>query len=138
MASGQWWVIAYTQVSGSTTYQYFQGTKAQAEAQANLAVKVGGSNLTGPYATEADAEAAVKAGKVNKGDQSQAQQTVSAAASGLQDVLGLPTLSNLRDLMIRVMKVVVGAALVIIGVAELTGVSKEAIPVIGAAAKVIP
>jgi hypothetical protein len=143
MASGQWWVIAYSPAGGSTTYQYYQGTKAQAQAQANLAVKIGGSNLSGPYATEADAQAAVKSGKVNQGRQSQAQQAVTAAGnavnSAVQNVLGLPTFSNTRNLVIRSAKVIVGMLLVAIGAVKLFHVEqaiKDVAPIVGKAALV--
>jgi hypothetical protein len=119
MAAGTWWVIAYAPAGEAVTYQYFQGTRAQAQAEAGQAVEAGGSNLSGPYATQADAQAAVAAGKAAKGNQSAAQQAGSAITSAAQNVLGLPQLSNLRDLVIRSVKVIVGALLIIIGVNSL-------------------
>lgn len=44
--------------------------------------------------------------------------------NGAGNLLGLPQLHNLRDLMVRSAKVVIGAALIIIGVAQLSGASK--------------
>jgi hypothetical protein len=122
-SSGQWWVIAYTQVSGPSTYQYFQGTKAQAQAQANLAVKVGGSNVTGPFSTEADAKAAVASGKVNRGDQSQAQQAITAVGNALGG--WNLAVSGIAGWFARALKVTLGGVLMIIGLSRLTGVDNK-------------
>ena len=66
MAAQQWWVIAFTSYGTPPSYEYFQGTKAQAEAKAKLAVEVSTSPaITGPFPTKAAAEASVKAGKAN-------------------------------------------------------------------------
>lgn len=135
MASGQWWVIAYTQETG-TTYAYFQGSRAQAEAQANLAVKTAEtSNLTGPYATKADAEAAVKAKKVNTGAQPNLGQAVSGLENEASSILGLPQLSNLRNLVIRSAKVIVGMLLIAVGAVKLLHVEQAVKDVAPIAAK---
>jgi hypothetical protein len=128
MASGSWWVIAYTQEAGPITYQYFQGTKAQAQAQANQAVKqLGGTNLSGPYPTKAAAQAAVKNNKVNKGT-SEGQNPNPATTTGIS----IPGISQIGDFFgaladantwIRVAKVVFGGVLLIIGIAHITGAS---------------
>jgi hypothetical protein len=49
-----------------------------------------------------------------------------AVSAAGQDILGLPSLSNTRDLAVRVVKVVIGAAMIIIGLAQLSGASKIA------------
>ena len=124
-----WWVIAYTALGNATRYQYFEGTQAQAQQQANLAVKVGGSNITGPYASKADAEAAVKAGKVNKGDQSTAQQAQSDVSSSLGTLTDIPKyiaaaaewIGN-RGNWLRIMKVIIGGGLILMGIHHISAV----------------
>jgi hypothetical protein len=91
-----------------------------------------------PYTTAnqtTEAEAAAKwAGAPYTGTGGTGGETIPAPVQNPSSVLGLPTLSHLRDLMIRVMKVAVGAALVIIGVAQLTDAKK----LIDAVPKVVP
>jgi hypothetical protein len=77
----------------------------------------------GPYKTEALALAHKGvSGPPASTNESLGQQLGTATGS----VLGLPQLSNLRDLMIRVIKVVIGAAMIIVGIAQLSGASKIA------------
>jgi hypothetical protein len=129
MATGSWWVIAYTQEAGPITYQYFQGTQAQAQAQANLAVEqLGGTNLSGPYATKAAAQAAVKAGKVNKGT-SVGQNPNPGTTTGINlgnAIPGLTDIANFFDRLgeantwIRVGEVILGLVLIAAGIAKIT------------------
>jgi hypothetical protein len=53
----QWWLIEFKPLGSAFTFQVFQGTKAQADAQAALAVN---GVVLGPYATKAEAQAAEK------------------------------------------------------------------------------
>ena len=46
-------------------------------------------------------------------------QAVNAATGAAANALGLPTFSNTRDFVVRAMKVIIGAALIIIGVSSL-------------------
>lgn len=56
-----WWVIVFTSEGGAPSYEYFQGTQAQAQARASQAAEVSSQqNLFGPYDTKADAQQAVQ------------------------------------------------------------------------------
>jgi hypothetical protein len=134
--TGDYYVVNTSPSLSQTEYTIVEGTEAQAESIKNA------GGISGPYRTESAAynvwksepgnksvstlqeiEAAIGAGVANIANPDNPTADVNAAATA-QTVLGLPTLSHLRDLMIRVMKVAVGAALVIIGVAQLTGAEK--------------
>jgi hypothetical protein len=65
--------------------------------------------------TATEAHAAAPTTSTGKALLQQAGSTVGGAGS----LLGLPQLSNLRDLMVRTVKVVIGALLIIIGVNSL-------------------
>jgi hypothetical protein len=94
-------------------------------------------NQASANAAEAAAEAWAKApAGVQPGNP--ATGVAKAATGAVGSILGLPQLSHTRDLVVRAMKVIVGAVLLLIGLAELSGVSREALPVIGAAAKAVP
>jgi hypothetical protein len=55
----EWWVISFNPLGGAkSTYEYFFGSKAGADAKANLAVD---GSVTGPFASKAAAQAAVAA-----------------------------------------------------------------------------
>lgn len=89
----QWWLIEYNEqpdadaglapgTSQKELYQVFEGTQAQAQAKADLAVNGG---LAGPYSTKAAAEAAMsaaeKSGKAPTGSKPE--------SSGLTNTEGL-------------------------------------------------
>jgi hypothetical protein len=64
-SSDPWWAIASTSYGNAPDWIYFQGTQAQADAKAKTVVEVSTTNaVNGPYATEADAKAAVAGGKI--------------------------------------------------------------------------
>lgn len=118
-----WWVVWYnTDVStGSSTgdtYKVISGTKAQAQAAANEAIS---GSVSGPYSTQAAATAAAKKSTGSKQQQSSnpvtaVKQDVSSAASGL---LNWPTFQNLRGLMVRIAKVIIGGVAIIVGITML-------------------
>jgi hypothetical protein len=76
--------------------------------------------VAGPYATQAEAKADIPNAQAAKPAPGEEQQAV----SGIANSLGLPQLSNLRDLVVRTIKVLAGLALVIVGVSKLTGADK--------------
>jgi hypothetical protein len=101
---------------GDPNYKLLQERKPVSEFGMTMAY------WKGPFATEAEAKAAqnptssptpVQAGK-------------RAVTGAVSSILGLPALSHLRDLVIRSVKVVLGAALIIIGLAKLSGIEKIA------------
>jgi hypothetical protein len=93
-------------------------------------------NINGPYSTQAEANAAIPAIQKAHPAPGEAQQLVNEAAAGNgqagaasnpvspSSILGLPVLSNLRDLVVRTVKVLAGLALIIVGVSKLTGTDK--------------
>jgi hypothetical protein len=129
MAASQWWVIVGTSYGSAPSYSYFSGTQAQAQARAKSTVEVSTQqNLYGPYATRADAQAAVSSKKL-------AAPTPGGGAS----IPGLSALTSweqgattlLGDLTskgtwLRVAKVVVGSTMIIVGLVKLTGAGKAA------------
>jgi hypothetical protein len=123
MAATSWWVIAFTSYGSAPTYEYFQGTQAQAEAKANFAVKVSDeNNLSGPYPSKAAAENAVKGKKVNVPN-NDANTSPSQILSGLDAIGAFFNNLGLASTWIRVAKVVIGGTLVVIGIAHMTGAS---------------
>jgi hypothetical protein len=130
MATGQWWIIWYnTAASGGSkdTYKIIQGTQAQAQADAKTALS---GTESGPYATQADAQTAAKAGKgsVQQNTNPLSGGTTTTGSTNWYDSIGnfFSALSQ-SSLWIRVAKVLVGGALVIVGVAHLTGVDNKMI-----------
>lgn len=124
-----WWVLQES--TGQAAY--FQATPAAAAARAKLAITYGGERaLYGPYATKADAQAAVASGAAKP-------QNPSPPPS----VPGVPGLTQIgqffsdlgqRNTWLRVAKVVGGIALIIIGVAHLVHAGN----IITTAAKAVP
>jgi hypothetical protein len=110
-----WWVITFSAPSGNK-YQYFLGTQKAAQALANQAVKGGNtSNLSGPFASKADAQAAVAAGKVNTG-----QNEVANPVTGWLSSLGGMIASGLEAGLVQFFKdlwnVIAGPVEVLLGV----------------------
>lgn len=126
--SDAWWAIGANvqPIAGvGTSYSYFYGTKAAAQAKAALVVD---GTVTGPFTTEATAQAAVKAGKTSASPQAAEtpSEIGSQVSSGVLD--GIPAsvgsffsaLGN-TNTWIRVAKVVVGGLLLVIGLVHITG-----------------
>jgi hypothetical protein len=133
MASGEsWWKITFGPLGEPIQYSYFFGTKANAVAQANLAVN---GNLAGPFATKADAEKAKGAAPETTSPVVNAKNAITGNGGLLDNVLGLPQLSNLRNLVIRSAKVIVGMVLIAIGTAKLLHVEQAVKDVAPVAAK---
>jgi len=119
-----WWVIWSNDqpIKGvGTTGNTFQGTKAQAQAQANTTID---GTITGPYSTEALALAAIKAaggngsGSKTPNPPAGPQQPINPTGS-LDDFLEFPEkvlawISN-RENMVRVVKVIVGSVMILTG-----------------------
>lgn len=122
VAGDSWWVIGYYPEStllpggGSAQFQYFYGTKAQAEAQQQLAVN---GTLSGPYSTEEDAKAA--AAKLPTKEQSSAQNV----ASSLNPANWNLQVSGVAGWFFRGLKVLFGGVLMIIGISKLTGIDNK-------------
>jgi hypothetical protein len=72
-----------------------------------------------------EAEGADKAASAVSSAASDAENAASSAAS---NILGLPTLSNLRGLVIRGAKVIVGLLLIAIGAVKLLDIQHSAVP----------
>jgi hypothetical protein len=110
----------------------FHGYATEAEAEknpnsVNLLQKVAASNFIADYkAAVAGQEEPGGANASNPvaGAAAAAKTGATAAAKAAANVLGLPTLSNLRDLVARAVKVIAGLALLIVGVSRLTGTDK--------------
>ena len=137
MAANPWWVIVATSYGNAPSYEYFQGTQAQAELKSHEIVEVSTQpNLYGPYPTKAAAHAAVVGGLTaptpGGGGPLPAPPGIDTPPSGgasnpAQDLTDIEHfLSDLtsRNLWLRVGKFVVGVGLVIVGVMRLTGAGK--------------
>ena len=132
-ASG-WWVISFTSYGNPTTYEYFQGTEAQANAKANSAVKVSNEpNLSGPYDTEADAKAAVAAKAVNVPN-NDANTSPNTVLSGVNAIGQFFNSLGEASTWIRVAKVLAGGVLLLIGLAHMTGADNA----VASAARKVP
>lgn len=116
-----WWVIGFfaaepesigEDINGEppTGTQIMQGTQAQANAAALLAVN---GKAFGPYNSKALAQAAINAGGL-KGDKSPAGNALSSLGSGFSLDLG--------PWLLRIGEIVLGLVLIGVGVAKLTGV----------------
>ena|ERR1700735_1547594 len=108
----EWWVVQNTAVTPNTYTVVEQNPPAPAGAVNDLG-----------YFNQASAESA--AAGLNKSAKVGVVKTLQDAIPNPLNGI-LPTLSNLRDLVIRSVKVVLGAALIIIGLAKLSGVEKIA------------
>lgn len=142
MATGVfWWVLGLTDEvtdqpgSAPTQGSVFHGTRAQAQHKASLLLN---GTLTGPFDTEAQAEAVIKAGKVNKPDpKSLGSQIVGGALTwerALAKVLGALTQESTW---LRVGEGAVGIVIIAVAlkalfpsqVATATGVAKTAVKI---------
>jgi hypothetical protein len=137
--SDQWWVIAITSYGTQTSYNYFQGTQAQAVAQSQRYVEVSSKpSLSGPYATKAEAEAAVAGKSVNvpnngpspipnpiSGLSSAIDSALAGAIESLfgdawnafKDVWGF---KSGKDAAIRIGFIILGFIVLIVGISEFT------------------
>lgn len=117
-----WWVISFNPLGGKATYHYFQGTKAQAQTLANEAVD---GSVTGPFATKAAAQAAVKSGKLTPPSGPQPVNihnplsAITDWASALTTVL--KDLTE-RNTWVRILKIVLGGVVIIVGVLHISEV----------------
>lgn len=129
MAANPWWVIVATSLGGSPTYVYFQGTQAQAEARAKATIEVSTQkNLYGPYPTEADAKAAVKAGKVvAPTTNSPSIPGIGNPLSAIGDVNSFFASLGQRATWVRILKVMFGGMLILAGLFRISGASKAAL-----------
>jgi hypothetical protein len=87
----------------------------------------GGQNLVkwkGPFATEAQAKTAQNPQPAPNLKQAAAN----TASNFVSNTLGLPTLSHTRDLVIRTVKVLVGMALIIVGISSLLKTEGISVP----------
>ncbi len=119
----------YDSVDGDVIHQNL------AESLANVLV----SYYYGPYATEAEAMAEGEklhsessSNAAPSENESVSQQASNTAGTVASSVLGLPTFSGVRNLVIRAAMVVIGGALILIGLARLTDLTDkipEVIPV---------
>ena len=133
MATAQWWVISYNPLGQPPTFEYLDGTKAAAEAKAALAVD---GSVTGPFATEADARAAAAAGHVTPPDTDTAPgipDPVSGITTAAEAVPHFLSQISSRAFIARAAKVIIGMALVVIGVLQLTHASQLVKPAAEAA-----
>jgi hypothetical protein len=130
----QWWLIEFNEqetadaglvpgTSQKELYQVFEGTQAQAQAKADLAVNGG---LAGPYPTEAAAEAAMataeKTGTAPAGSQPESNGPTNT--EGL--AANLPSwgleVSGLKDWFFRGLMVAGGLGLMAYGISKLLNV----------------
>jgi hypothetical protein len=112
----QWWVISFNPLAAKPTYQYYEGTKAGAQARAKLAVD---GSVTGPFATKADAQAAVAKGKVTPPDTNTAG-SVPNPLTGINAIGDLAHRLTESATWIRVGEFAAGALLLYIGLNALT------------------
>lgn len=136
MATLPSWFVSPPVVGQADKYVVIEATTQAEYAQYQA------NKLAGPYtslaaaqadANQHDAAAADPAGAFSGSNiagtaQSAENAVKSAAGSALSGIL--PTFSNLRDLVVRAVKVLAGLALVIVGVSKMTGTDKA---VLGAA-----
>lgn len=122
----QWWLIGYLPIGGPAKYVPFQGTRAQAQAQANLAVN---GTLNGPYTSKPDAQAAIKGlpaslQQTPTGAEQAVGQAAKKATGGL--LKGLEAIGDFfqrltqANTWIRAGEVVVGLILLAAGLARIT------------------
>jgi hypothetical protein len=116
MASGEWWVVE----------EGFAGDVINALAHPGLtrvtwtvtqSAKNPGKGSVGPFATQALAQAQANTMNGTSADTEPVAQQ--AASNAVGSVLGLPTLSNTRNLVVRASKVIIGLLLVAIGATKL-------------------
>lgn len=126
--AAQWWVIkAYA--SSVPVYQVIQNA---AKPDARLVETANGTTVTvtGPFATQAAAKASLPAGaKMSaggpngpNGSSPSPSVNVPGAISSVEQFLSILTE---RNLWVRVAKVAVGGALLIIGLAKMTGADRK-------------
>lgn len=131
MAGAQWWVIIGIGANPNTpVFSYFQGTSAQAHAAANKVVQIAGqTNLSGPYATKADAQKAVSSGQVQPQNPSAGPQpnlfgqpapSVPNPLSGLASIGDFFSRLTNANTWLRLGEVVLGVLLIAVGVAKMT------------------
>ena len=126
MAAAQWWVIALTKFGSPPSYEYFQGTRAQAQAAAARVVEVSTAPaITGPFASKAAAQASVAAGKANTPGLpgGYAQSSPLTGINAIGDFFSRLTQSATW---IRAGKVIIGGLLLIVGLVHITGISGAA------------
>lgn len=113
-ATGQWWVVSYNPIGEKFTYHYLQGTREQADTLASEAVD---GSVTGPFTTEAAAKAAVKAGHVTPPTTTQPHipNPLGAVAPWAAGLSGFLHDLTERSTWFRVLKIVIGGTLIIVG-----------------------
>lgn len=129
VASSSWWAIGANvqPVAGvGTSYTYFYGTQAAAEARAKTVVD---GTVTGPFSTEADAKAAVAKGQTAASPQaaetpSELGSQVSSGIGTLASFLGVGSVSG-TNLVIRGLKVIIGGIMLLVGLVHITGVGGD-------------
>jgi hypothetical protein len=131
-----WWVIpegAAGQAVGQLVHDFETGdlgalSGAGAGAQLTVTESAGkpAGEVAGPYGTQAQAQA--QANTLNGAIEGSTTPTAANAASAAANDLGIPTLNGaaLRAFMVRALKVVVGLALVVVGVIKLVNPEKAA------------
>jgi len=140
-----WWVIASTSIGAAPAYSYFFGTQAGAETAAKRVVEVTATQaVTGPFASKAAAEAAVKSKQVNTPSPTSLTTTLPGIGSNkpvtdtgdqsTQGFLAGITGFSGTDFVIRAAKVIIGGVLLIIGLAHITGAGNA----VASAARRIP
>jgi hypothetical protein len=108
-----WWVIGFKPLGGVWTFKVIQGSQAQAQAQQHLAVN---GTLEGPFPSKAAAQSAVaKEGK----NPNPVKNLIGNPLHGIEAIGNFFNKLGQAATWKRVAEVILGAALVIIGIAKL-------------------
>jgi hypothetical protein len=123
----QWWVVWWNPAGSAASYRVVSGTRAAAQKVADTAIS---ATIAGPYASQADATAAAKAG--DKGTNAPAPQLTpqipniagGAGGSVVSDSTGLAAIGAFfaklgqASIWLRVAEVALGLVLVAVGMAR--------------------
>ena len=126
----QWWLIAYLPLGSAYTYEVFQGTQAQAQAKASLAVN---GKVLGPYPSQAAAVAAEKTQPTNPNATPVINLPSVPGIAGVQQIGTFFGSLGQANTWIRVGEVILGLILIAVGVARLT----HAVPAITKVAEAV-
>ena len=124
-----WWVIGFKPLGAVWTFKVFRGTQAQARAQQHLAVN---GTLEGPFPSEAVARAAVAKEGQNPNP---TKNLIGNPLHGIEAIGNFFNKLGQAATWKRIAEVLLGAALVIIGIAKLAGGTPAGKAAAGIAAK---
>ena len=116
----QWWLIKFAPLGKPFNYQVFQGTKAQADAQAKLAVN---GSVLGPYPSKAAALAAEKAQPPNPNSKPVIKVPgINQIFGGVNAIGDFFNKLSEANTWLRIAEGILGGILIAVSLAKLTGV----------------